>query len=44
MGYARLFFIIQFYFCTISKIKIARCDDDVPLMDRSLFSHYGKFT
>ena len=44
MGYARLFFIIQFYFCTISKIMIARCDDDAPSWIEVSFSHYGKFT
>lgn len=34
MGYARLFVTIQFYFCSIGKVKIARCDDGVTLMDR----------
>ena len=36
MGYSRLFVTIQFYFCSISKIMIAWCYDDVPLMDRGL--------
>ncbi len=30
MGYAHLFFIVQFYFCSIGQIKIVRCYDDIP--------------
>lgn len=34
MGKARLIAMIQFYLRSISKVEIARCDDDTPLMDR----------
>lgn len=34
MDRARLVVMIQFHFRSIGLIKIARCYDDIPLMDR----------
>ena len=37
MGRARLFVFIQFHFCSIGKVKITRCNDDITLIDGCLF-------